>query len=165
MNLDKKVIGAIASIVLLFAIGGVYFVAKTDKTVQIENDLQVKAVVVETSFDWGEIGIDNGNVEKIFEIKNEGTKPLILRNVITSCMCTTAQLSLDDKVSPVFGMHTKSRYALEVPPQKTVKLKIVFDPAYHGPSGVGPITRQVKVETNDSENAELSFILTATVRR
>lgn len=163
--MDKKIIGTIIAVALAFFVGGVYFSSNTGNTSQVKSDLQAKAVVAETSFDWGEVGIDDGNVEKTFEIKNEGTSPLVLTNVVTSCMCTTAQLILDDRVSPVFGMHTKSAYKLEVPPEATAKLKVIFDPAFHGPDGIGPITRQVKVETNDSENAEFNFMLTATVRR
>lgn len=163
--MDKKIIGVIIVVTVAFFVGGIYFASNTSNTAQMESDLEAKATISETSFGWGEIGIDDGNVEKTFEIKNEGTSPLVLTNIVTSCMCTTAQLSLEDRVSPVFGMHTKSAYKLEVPPQETAKLKVVFDPAFHGPDGVGPITRQVVVETNDSENAELNFMLTATVRR
>lgn len=149
--------------------GGVVFLSKTGSSEadnsQTATDANTKAVVEETSYDWGEIGINDGNVEKVFNIKNEGTGTLKLFNVVTSCMCTTAQLSLGDTKSPLFGMHTKSKYVLEVPSGQTAQLKVIFDPAFHGPSGIGPITRQIEVETNDPSTPQLSFMLTAVVRK
>jgi len=163
--MDKKIIGVIFGATLLFLIGGIYFISGQDNSAQVQEDKNVKAYISETTFDWGEIGINNGKAEKTFDIKNEGTGMLKLSNISTSCMCTTAQLILDGKASPAFGMHQKSSYVMEVPPQKTAKLKVVFDPLYHGPDGVGAITRQIKVETNDPGNPELDFMLTATVRK
>lgn len=119
----------------------------------------------ETSYDWGTIGINDGNVEHVFEIKNEGSEDLILSDVTTSCTCTTAQVSIGEEQSPEFGMHTKSDYQLSVPAGETAKLKVVYDPAFHGPSGVGPINRQIKVKTNDADKPELNFMLTAMVRK
>lgn len=161
---DKKIIilMAFSTIILLF--GGVFFLTKNTATPEIKASQNAKAISKESSFDWGEIGLKDGNVEKTFEIKNDGTENLKLFGVTTSCMCTTAQLILDDKSSPKFGMHDKSSYVMEVPPGKTAKLKVVFDPAFHGPSGIGPINRQITVATNDPDNSEQKYMLTAVVR-
>lgn len=80
-------------------------------------------------------------------------------------MCTTAQLIIGDTKSPEFGMHSKSAYVMEVPGGETAELKVVFDPAFHGPNGVGPINRQITVETNDPSSPVLNFMLTAMVRK
>jgi len=131
----------------------------------VATNAEAKVAVAATNYDWGTIGINNGKVEAVFAIKNEGTQPLRLFNISTSCMCTTAQLTLGDKSSPLFGMHANSGYVLEVPPAQAAQLKVVFDPALHGPSGTGTINRQVKVQTNDANQPELNFMLTATVTR
>lgn len=165
---EKKFIGFIVLITAIALLGGVFLVSKNNSgEVASESTMSenAKSVVEETSYDWGEIGINDGNVEKIFKIKNDGTDTLKLSNVVTSCMCTTAQLSLGDKTSPTFGMHSKSSYVLDVPSGETAELKVIFDPAFHGPSGVGPINRQIKVETNDQSSPELNFMLTAMVRK
>jgi len=165
--MDKKIIiGLIGTFLAVIILAVVAFsLPEQGSETNLEASADAKAVTDEVRHDWGEIGINDGNVEKVFDIKNEGTEPLMLYGVFTSCMCTTAQLSLDEKSSPIFGMHDNSNYVLEVPPGKTVKLKVVFDPMYHGPSGVGPITRQIMVKTNDKNNPEMDFMLTANVVR
>jgi len=116
-----------------------------------------------TDHDWGTIGINDGKVRATYTIKNEGTESLKLFNIVTSCACTTAQIKVGEKTSPEFGMHTKSQYVSEVSPKKTAELIAVFDPAFHGPSGTGPITRQIMIETNDKTNPQLAFTAEAVV--
>lgn len=164
MKDNKFIIGVIVFSVIAIA-GGAYVSKNMGKGSEVTVSEGARASVTERSFAWGNIGINDGNVEKTFEIKNEGTGPLVLSNVTTSCMCTTAQLSLGDKISPVFGMHSKSSYSLEVPPGESANLKVIFDPAFHGPSGIGPIDREILVSTNDPSNKELSFKLTALVTK
>jgi len=60
-------------------------------------------------------------------------------------------------------MHEKSSSVFEVKPGETAELLVEFDPAFHGPSGVGPITRTITMNTNDVKNPVLSFNLTANV--
>lgn len=127
--------------------------------VEIPKSDQAKAEVAEANHDWGEIKIDGGKAEKVFVIKSIGEGPLKLSDVSTSCMCTTAQVIIDGKGSPLFGMHQKSSWAGEIPAGKEAELKIVFDPAFHGPSGVGAMTRQIEVATNDKNNPKLEFLL------
>jgi len=162
---DKKFLTAVTLISLTLLIGGIFLAGKLTSTASVEIDANAKVVAEETAHEWGEINLNDGNVQKVFKITNSGTAPLVLSNVATSCMCTTAELSLGEEKSPKFGMHTKSSYVLEVPAGETAELKVIFDPAFHGPSGVGPINRQVTVATNDPENPELNFMLTAMVKR
>lgn len=164
---ERKFYGLVLGISILAVIGLAVIVkdGPVDEPQGVSVNGNVGVEVPETSFSWGEIQMDSGSVEKVFEITNQGSDPLELSNVVTSCMCTTAQLSLGEITSPLFGMHGKSDYILSVPPAATAQLKVIFDPAFHGPSGVGPITRQIKVETNDPEMRELNFTLTAVVRR
>ena len=163
MKIDKFII-AVFTVTLLALAGGLYMVSNSGGTSTVEANENVNAVVEKTSQAWGNIGINDGNVEAEFEIKNEGSDTLKLSDVTTSCMCTTAQIITDEE-SPVFGMHTKSDYIAEVAPGESARLKVVFDPAFHGPSGVGPITRQVKMATNDPDNPEINYMLTANVTK
>jgi len=143
---------------------GARYLNKSATTATVVQNENARVEISEKSYDWGEIQINEGAVERVFEIKNTGSGELSLSNISTSCMCTTAQLILGDESSPEFGMHTKSSYVMNVPEGQTAQLKVVFDPAFHGPSGVGPINRQIKVETNDPSTPELNFMLTAIVR-
>ncbi len=164
MNETNLIILIVAVTVLLIG-GGVYLSSRADTESQVGVDESVSVVVESSDHGWGDIGIDNGSVEHSFMIKNDGEATLKLFNVSTSCMCTNARLVSGDVTSPEFGMHTKSGYVFEVPSQETVQLSVVFDPAFHGPNGVGAITRQIKVQTNDPSQSDLLFNLTANVVR
>lgn len=162
MNEKKVIIVMIAStIILLF--GGIFFLTKTS-TPQITASQNAKAYVLDsTSFDWGNIPMYKGNAIKVFTIKNTGTDTLKLYNIKTSCHCTKAYATIEGVDSPRFSMEGLSSWAGEVLAGKEAKLTVIFDPAFHGPAGVGPINRFVSVETNDSSNSKLTFTLTGTV--
>lgn len=161
---DKKfiILTIVLTAVLLF--GGIFFLSKTTNTPQISASQNAKAFVVDpTSFDWGTIPMSKGNAVKTFTIKNEGTDALKLYNIKTSCHCTKAYITINGVDGPRFGMSDLSSWIGEVPAGQDAKLTAVFDPAYHGPQGVGPINRFVSVETNDRANSKLTFTLTGNV--
>lgn len=160
---DKKVIIAmiISTIVVLF--GGIFFLTKTS-TPKISASQNAKAYVADAaSFDWGNIPMNKGDVTKTFTIKNTGADTLKLYNIKTSCHCTKAYITIEGVDSPRFGMEGLSSWVGKVLAGKEAKLTVVFDPAFHGPQGTGPINRFVSVETNDSANSKLTFTLTGTV--
>lgn len=158
------VIASIGIVTLLLVVGVAYFGSRMGATAQeVEADSQVSASVAGNRFDWGTINIDGGIVSKAFAIENSGSNPLKLYDVKTSCMCTTAQLKTASQTSKKFGMHEKSANVFEIQPGETAELLVEFDPAFHGPSGVGPINRTVTMNTNDSSNPSLTFQLTANV--
>lgn len=159
----KWVIGCVVAIALL--IGGVVYISGGNQASEIVASSQVKVQVTESSYDWGTIQMQAGKAVARFDIQNAGSEVLQLFNLASSCTCTTARLILGDERSPAFSMHTKSRYVFEVPPGETAQLEVEFDPAFHGPGGVGPITRQVTVATNDASQPELQFTTTANVIR
>lgn len=161
---DKKIIivMVISTIILLF--GGIFFLTKTTNTPQIKTSVNAKAYVADpTSFDWGPIPMNKGNVTKVFTIKNTGTDMLKLYNIKTSCHCTKAYATISGTDSPSFGMDSLSAWTGEVPAGIEAKLTVVFDPAYHGPSGMGAVNRFVSIETNDPANSKLTFTLTGAV--
>lgn len=162
MNL-KLVFWLVLSLIALVA-GAVWFAtALTGKPTVLESSSNVKAVVPEFSFDWGTIPYAGGNAVKTFIIKNEGTETLKLLNIKTSCTCTKAQITTEQGQSPYFSMHSTSSWSGEVLPGKEAQLTVIFDPAFHGPGGTGPITRLVSVETNDKIKSKLEFSLKGVV--
>lgn len=161
--MKQKIVLITIGIITFAILGAGAWLLSKPVGVEVEKSDQAKAEVGETNYDWGEIKINGGNAEKVFFIKNAGTGPLKLSGVSTSCMCTTAQVIIDGKGSPFFGMHQKSSWIGEVPAGKQAELKIVFDPAFHGPSGIGQMTRQIEVDTNDKNNPKLEFTLKGNV--
>lgn len=161
---DKKAIIGFILVTLLILGGGVFILSKTTTSGQISGvSSEVKISVDAKTYDWGTIPYSGGNVSKTFTIKNTGTDVLQLTNIKTSCACTYAQLTIDGKISPKFGMHTTSSWVGEVPPGKDAQLAVVFDPAFHGPTGVGSMERLISVQTNDINNPNLEFSLKGVV--
>jgi len=159
---DKFIIGIVVATILILVIA-VFLGTRMGATPQVTADSQVSVSVDSSKYDWGTIDYDKGIVSKNFEIKNTSNAALKLYNVKTSCMCTTAQLKTSDITSKKFQMHESSSDVIEVKPGDTAQLIVEFDPAFHGPSGVGPITRTITMSTNDSKNSTLTFNLTGNV--
>lgn len=52
---------------------------------------------------------------------------------------------------------------VEVQPGETAEIEAVFDPAAHGPQGVGKVRRAVYVETDSSDTPEIQLSFEANV--
>lgn len=163
--MDKKFFIAVVIATVLILVGANFALTSVNKS-QGEFSQNAKADVADpTSYDWGDIPYSGGNVEKSFAIKNSGTQTLKVRNIKTSCHCTKAYVTIDGSRSPEFGMSSFSSWTGEVFSGKEAVLTVVFDPAFHGPQGVGPINRFVSVETNDRANSKMTFTLTGRVNK
>ena len=138
---------------------------------ELSNSAKYSANVLvsqENSFDFGTISMKNGKVSHIFEIQNKENEPVIIEKVYTSCMCTIAYISTaDGKKYGGFGMpgHTSANTKIEVKPGEKTSVEVVFDPAAHGPSGVGLAQRSVYLETNSAKSPKLEFAFQAMVTR
>ncbi|HEX7042045.1 MAG TPA: DUF1573 domain-containing protein [Patescibacteria group bacterium] len=153
---------------LLLILGSAFiFGMSQNNSPQIISSENAKAELVEgQNFDWGKIDYSGKKATKTFTIKNVGKDVLKLYNIRTSCMCTNVYLTIDGVNSPEFGMDmgsSISSYTGEIKPKDKAKLTVVFDPSYHGPQGIGPVTRYVEVDTNDKSNPKLTFTLTGVV--
>lgn len=161
---EKRIILGIVLFTILILVGGIVLLSGGGSTsATITASQNAKAKVDQKNYDWGQINMKGGNISKTFTIKNIGTDTLKLTNIKTSCHCTKAQVKIGNISSPYFGMNNVSSWIGEVPPRQEAQLEVVFDPAYHGPQGIGPITRLVSVETNDKSNSRIEFSLTGTV--
>lgn len=163
---EKKVIIGIIIFTALILGGAIFLLSGSSSTsATITPSQNVKVNIDQKTYDWGTINMKDGNVSKNFVIKNTGTDVLKLTKVKTSCHCTKAQVIINGATSPSFGMNTVSPWVGEVVQGGEAQLNVVFDPAYHGPNGIGPITRYISVDTNDSSNPTLEFTLTANVTK
>ncbi len=162
---SNKLIITISILTLIILGLGVWLLTKPTSGSQLGTSVASggKAEVPVTEFDWGTIDYGGGDVTAEFDIANSGVAPLSVSEVSTSCMCTTAQVIINGQNSPFFGMHQKSSWIGRIPAGGQAKLKVVFDPAFHGPSGVGPVTRQIVMTTTDPDHPKLEFNLTGTV--
>lgn len=159
---DPFIVGIIGITVLILVVV-IYFGSKMGATAQVTTDTQVTLAVDSNKYDWGTIDYDGGMATKTFTIKNTSNSVLKLYDVQTSCMCTTAQLKTPQITSQKFKMHEASADIIAVNPGETAELIVEFDPAFHGPSGVGPVTRIITMSTNDTKNSTLTFNLMGNV--
>lgn len=120
----------------------------------------------ESRFEFGSIKMADGIVSKEIVVKNEGGEAVAVTNIYTSCMCTAAEFSFAGETFGPFGMpgHARASAAgMVVPPGGEGILRIMFDPAAHGPSGVGRADRTVYLVTNSSETPKVEVKFSALV--
>jgi hypothetical protein len=96
------------------------------------------------TYDFGSIPVRPA-VTHIFAVQNTGTVDLVLRNLVTSCGCTTAKLS-----------------SSVIPPGQRADLTVTFDPGFHKVEG--ETTRLVWFGTNDPTQPWIEVRITADVR-
>jgi hypothetical protein len=120
----------------------------------------------QVSHDFGDIPIDGGVVETVFQVENDGEETRLVA-VYTSCGCTSAVLEFGDgsTVGP-FGMPGHGdplEIGRTLAPGESFLVKLAFDPAAHGPQGLGNVMRVVSLHTRGGATAELT--ITANVVR
>lgn len=170
---------SLSSILIAFFVGvllvGAVFLARPPEVVSVsdsDSDINGLAIttqdltVSESAFDFGEISMAAGKVSKVFTVRNTSDAVKTITKMYTSCMCTDALLSIDQVESGPYGMPGHGATVPRVDRQLNVgqeaTITVTFDPAAHGPSGVGAIKRTVSVETGDSATP-LQFSISAVV--
>jgi hypothetical protein len=156
------VIGAVAAIVVK---GNTNAIANSNPATYSASSLSVE----NNSFDFGTILMQDGNVSYAFKVKNDGEEPVLIGKVYTSCMCTTASVTnASGDTYGLFGMpgHAgASSTNIEIGAGESATVEAVFDPAAHGPSGVGLADRSIYLETNSSKSPRVELKFRATVTR
>lgn len=120
--------------------------------------------VTPANYDFGSVSMAAGPVRRQFTVSNGGSSPVTMTKLSTSCMCTKASLLVGGRQVGPFGMpgHGAIPRIQEVlPAGGSATLEVTFDPAAHGPAGVGRVDRQVTLETNSG--APLKVAIAATV--
>jgi hypothetical protein len=110
----------------------------------------------ETVFDFGSISMARGVVTHKFPIRGAGT----VSRLSTSCMCTKATLVINGSRTGPFGMAGHGiipRIAKTMAAGDEVFVDVAFDPAAHGPAGLGRVERTVTVEAADGRPLTLRF--------
>lgn len=159
-----KSIILILSGVVVFLVAGFLLLNRGDSQFQAVPVSASTLEVFENDFDFGTISMKNGDVSKKFEIKNTGLESVVVNKVYTSCMCTVAKIiNSQGEDSGPYGMPGHgggiSRANVEIRPGEKIQVEAIFNPAAHGPSGVGLAQRTVYLETNSSKTpkVELNF--------
>lgn len=108
-------------------------------------------IAADRAYDFGEISMRDGIVRHAFSLQNVSPEALTVEKLYTSCMCTTAALDFAGKRSGPFGMPGHGflpRIGRVIAPGEAATVEVAFDPAAHGPAGVGRIEREAVLETD-----------------
>ncbi|MEK9154817.1 MAG: DUF1573 domain-containing protein [Patescibacteria group bacterium] len=160
--MNKTIIGIIVAVLVL---GGFIWIARPDSqnsTSAALSAISNGTLTVEeaNNYDFGTISMAAGKVKHQFKIKNTGSKGVNIEKIYTSCMCTTAVLMMDGKQFGPYGMPGHGaipKINKTVNPNEEAVVEVVFDPAAHGPAGVGRIQRTITIENNAGQAIELLF--------
>lgn len=118
--------------------------------------------VDEPLYDFGTIPIMGGNVSHTFKISNLSVLPVNIEKMYTSCMCTTATLSIGGEKFGPYGMEghgfpiPKINKTLDPGVEATVE--IVFNPRAHGDNAFGSVERQIIIENDAGPDFTFGFI-------
>jgi hypothetical protein len=170
MKKNTTTIVSIGAVLALLLGGGWLLLASGGSGGVGGGELSASALTaMEEQFDFESIPMNGGDVSHRFELKNEGEEPVIIEKVYTSCMCTSAYVvSADGTRYGSFGMPghaTPSKTAVNVAPGESAFVEAVFDPAAHGPAGVGLAQRSIYLETNSAQSPKIELAFQALVTR
>ncbi len=110
-----------------------------------------KIIIEPSIYDFGDVSQAKGLTSTILTIRNDGNADLIIDNMDSSCMCTSASVIYNGKEGPKFNMAMHGNpqgWSVTIPPGDEAQLKIYYDPNVHGDLR-GPVTRTIKVFSND----------------
>jgi len=101
-----------------------------------------------------------------YTVTNTGEAPLEISNVRTSCMCTLAEIIIDDTKSPEFNMDMHNSIATKrwkgtIAPGQSAIVRVIYKP--HLMPVQGSVARNVKFNTNDPNNPVVELGIHATV--
>lgn len=161
MNKNKNtIVGVVIGLVIL---AGLIFWSRaleTNVVTAVSNSGPTTLVASEPNFDFGALSMAAGKVSHMFDLTNVSSAPVVIKSLYTSCMCTEANLIMGDKKIGPFGMIGMAYNPVintTVPAGATVAVEAVFDPAAHGPAGIGHIERQINIQIADSQDVVLNF--------
>ena len=167
MKTYKEALLVLIPTLVIFA-GIIWLATPTPKSAEQANlsaSVSGALVVKEANnYDFGTISMAKGKVSHLYSVKNNSAEPITVNTAYTSCMCTSAILIMDGTRKGPFGMAGHGflpKVNQVIPAGKEFQVEAVFDPAAHGPAGVGLIERSVTLETS-SGVVEMLFSATVT---
>jgi hypothetical protein len=118
----------------------------------------------EVDRDLGIVSQKLGVVSTDFEFENAGKSDLVIKQLSSSCGCTSAAIFYEGKVGPTFTMagHGKENptdWEVAIKPGDSAILRVFYDPSTHG-DFTGAVTRTVSVFSNDPVEFETKVIIT-----
>jgi len=147
--------------IIVGILGLIAFVALVGPSSETHSELIPSVLSAETdSYDFGPVPINGGLVRHSYILKNSTSEPVVISKMYTSCMCTEASIHIGDEIFGPYGMPGHGfmpSIDRILEPNTETSVDVVFDPAAHGPAGIGPIGRVVVVEDETGGRVEFRF--------
>lgn len=156
-NIQKKiftVIGVVAVLAFVFWLGQPSGISsqESDSTNSGSSSKGATTLVAaDKLYDFGAISMANGNVSRVFKVKNTGAGEVTVNKLYTSCMCTSASITAAAGKKGPFSMPGHGvvpKIDVPIKPDEEFEVEVTFDPTAHGPAGVGRIERQILLENS-----------------
>ncbi|MDO8551272.1 MAG: DUF1573 domain-containing protein [bacterium] len=163
--MNKFTIGIIIFTVLIFT-GGIFILSKAPSKAGLQKEGGVKIGIDHDKYEFGTVKLTSGIVEHKYPVTNAGQKDLKIANLASSCACTKVYFKSSAGESPkasMKGMTKPSSWVGVLKPGGQGELVMDFDPAFHGPGGVGKISRSLSFETNDPAHTYIEFSMSGEV--
>lgn len=160
METKKEVWLGIGLSILALGVIVLWFGTNNAATPISQGEEKIALASAENAFDFGTISMAAGKVRHQFAITNPTAEPVVIAKIYTSCMCTEAKLIVGDKERGPFGMPGHGivpKINQEILPNEQTQVVVEFDPAAHGPAGVGTIQRSVYLEQSGGVALELTI--------
>lgn len=159
MNAKLAIAGIAITLAVIF--GAAFLLSKPEVKAEVRAENSGKLTADESFNDFGTISMAKGVVSKKFTVKNTDNKTAMVTKMFTSCMCTKAKLIVGDKSWGPYGMPGHGgpipNIAAEIPAGGESEVEVTFDPAAHGPAGIGRVERTVTLQLNGQNPIILGF--------
>ena len=149
------------TLLAILALGGIVWLGKLRVDRPAINNAPGAFTLERSLHDFGRISMAGGDVSTTFSVMNETSTDILVKNIFTSCMCTVAYISGGESEKGPFGMpgHGGPSGASDelVKAGESRKIEVIFDPAAHGPAGIGKVERIISLEDSLGRVTELKF--------
>ncbi len=161
----------VISLVAIGLIGLAWWGAQNTTTADIHTGqeqtegIESALVASEKLYDFGTISMAKGNVTHTFAVTNPTDKDILVRDLTTSCMCTSVYIvEGNSKIGPfgMPGMGFAPKANMLIKAGETRSIDVVYDPNAHGPAGIGSIERFVNLTDTNGGTLELEIKAVAT---
>lgn len=165
MNTKIIIAGALAIVALFAVVWWRSPAVSSASTTQVDQVKHSQLSAGSVFYDFGTISMAKGRVRTQFTVTNSTEGDIALPSLTTSCMCTAAYFIKSDgnKKGPfgMPGMGYVPKLNETIKPGESRIVEVEYDPAAHGPAGVGPIDRFAYLD--DAMGGRISFEIKAVV--
>lgn len=145
----KKIRNYAILLILVLLVGGYIYL----RSVSLKSAPSME--IEPSEYNFGSVSQAKGTVTATMTIKNNGVSDLVLKNMDSSCGCTSASVIYKGVEGPKFSMAMHGTNPKDwkqvIPPGDSAQLKVYYNPNVHKDMR-GAFTRSITIFSNDPRN-------------